>query len=72
MTTLITKEQALEVHAALIAEHGDKDYFLKAEVVWADTGFGIDFRVDREKWQAAGCRAPGAVQRVHVCTLLHG
>ncbi len=74
MTSIVSKEQALQAHAFVYAEHGNKDYFIEAEVVSHDIGWAVDLRVDRLKWAAAGMtgKAPHHFYRVPICTLLYG
>jgi hypothetical protein len=72
MTIQTTKEQAVEVLRILTAQHAKKKYFLKAEVVSHDIGFGIDLRVDRALWQGEKVSAPGSIDRVPICVLLVG
>lgn len=72
MTEQISKEQAVEVLQMLTAEHANNDYFIKAEVVSHDIGFGVDLRVDKQKWQLYGSRPPPRINKVPICVLVVG
>lgn len=72
MTVQISKEQAIEVLQMLTAEHAANDYFINAEVVSHDIGFGVDLKVDRPKWELYGSRPPPRINKVPICILLVG
>lgn len=74
MTRTTTEEQALAVLQQLTKEHGTAPYFLAADVVLSDGFFGVDMRVDGEKWRARVPQGsiPPQINRVPVCVLVYG
>ena len=74
MTTQTTKDQALAVLQEVTQVHANEAYFKKAEVVWADIGYGVDLVVDGPKWRMRvdGTSIPPMVNRVRICVLMVG
>jgi hypothetical protein len=74
MTTVTTKEQALNVLKNLTAMHGTEPYFMKADVVYSDGFFGVDMTVEGEKWRGRENRihVPPQINRVPICVIVYG
>lgn len=74
MTSVTTQEQAIRVLQILTAEHGQAPYFLDAEVVYSDGFFGVDLKVDGEKWRTRPMRdpVPPQIDRVPVYVVVNG
>jgi len=74
MTSVTTKEQAIEVLKSLTAIHGTQPYFMKADVIYNDGFFCVDMQVDGNKWRTREekIHIPPQINRVPICVLVYG
>lgn len=74
MTSTTTREDAVEVLKTLTAEHGHQPYFIKADVIYSDGFYGVDLRVQGDKWRSVTPKIvmPPQINRVPICVIVHG